>query len=260
MSGANNNAYAESKRMILGVGDIYLDGVFVGNLKGKVEFHVKREFAYQRAGNNIADQKAEVTSEEATVTAEICDLKISQLRRAFGVNAAQDIATAKTIMKRQVITVGASGANVALAETPVIDATHPFKVMSLDRKTTYVTSTDYRVSGTAFIFTSGGTLVVGSSVLVEYGFSDSGANSIRVGGETSAPPTFRMDYVIRDDTGKAWQLTFFKALADTDFKMAFSDRESGDFTTHNIGFRALVDITKAEGANLFEIVQEDATA
>jgi hypothetical protein len=75
--------------MILGVGDIYLDGVFVGNLKGKVEFHVKREFAYQRAGNNIADQKAEVTSEEATVTAEICDLKISQLRRAFGVNAAQ---------------------------------------------------------------------------------------------------------------------------------------------------------------------------
>jgi hypothetical protein len=260
MSGANNNAYAEPRRMILGVGDIYLDGVFVGNLKGKVELHLKREFAYQRAGNNIADQKAEVMSEEASLTAEICDLKVSQLRRAFGVNAAQDIATAKTIMKRQVITVGASGSNVTLAETPVVDATHPFKVMSLDRKTTYVSGTDYTLSTNSFVYVSGGTMTPGSSVLVEYGFSDTGAYSLRVGGETSAPPTFRMDYVVRDDSGKAWQLTFFKAISDTDFKMAFSDRESGDFTTHNIGFRALVDITKPEGSNLLEIVQEDAAS
>jgi hypothetical protein len=163
-------------------------------------------------------------------------------------------------MKRQVITVGASGA-VTLAETPVIDATHPFKVMSLDRKTTYVTSTDYtrlderRSSSRPAARSSAGAPSSSSTVSRTPARTRSESAARR-----SAPPTFRMDYVIRDDTGKAWQLTFFKALADTDFKMAFSDRESGDFTTHNIGFRALVDITKAEGANLFEIVQEDATA
>ncbi len=258
MSGANQNTYAESRRLVLGVGDIYLDGVFVGNLKGKVELQVKRTYAYQRSGNNIADQKAEVTGEQVSINAEICDLKLSQLRRVFGITQAVDTATAKKIMKREVIAVGASGSNVMLAETPVIDATHPFKVQSLDRKTTYVTTTDYKVSGGAFVYTSGGMLTVGQYVSVEYAFSDSGANSLAMGGETKTPPTFRMDYVVRDDTGKAWQISFFKALADTDFKMAFQEREGGKYTTYNTAFKALVDITKPEGGNMYEITQEDA--
>ncbi len=260
MSGANNNAYAESRRMILGVGDIYLDGVFVGNLKGKVELHVKREYAYQRAGNNIADQKAEATSEEVSITAEVCDLKVAQLRRAFGIVQAAEVSTAKTVQKREVVKVVASGSAVTLSETPVIDSTHPFKVQSLDRKTTYVTTTDYTVATTAFTYVSGGGLTVGQYVSVEYSFSDSGASAIAFGGETKAPPTFRMDYVVRDDTGKAWQISFFKAHADTDFKLAFEDRESGNFAMHNVAFKALVDITKPEGGNLFEIVQEDAAS
>lgn len=257
MSGTNNNTYAESKRMILGVGDIYLDGIFVGNLKGKVELHVKREYAYQRAGNNIADQKAESTSEEVTISAEVCDLKVAQLRRAFGITQAIDIATAKKVQKREVVQVVASGSAVTLGETPVVDATHPFKVYSLDRKTTYTSGTDYTLSANSFTFVSGGTMTVGQYVAVEYSFSDAGAQSIAFGGETLTPPTFRMDYVVRDDTGKAWQITFYKALADTDFKLSFEDRESGNFTTFNTMFKALVDTTKPEGKNLFEIVQED---
>lgn len=258
MSGGNQNAYAEPRRMILGIGDLYLDGVFVGNLKGKVEFELKREYAAQRAGNNIADQKVEVTSEEASVKADVCELKLSQLRRALGVNANVDSTTAKTITKRQVVTM-AAGTPVVPGETIVVSAAHPLKVMSLDRKTTYVSGVDYKVSGGGLELVSGGTIADGQSVAIEYGFSDAGANSLAVGGETAAVPTFRMDYVIRDETQKAWQLTFFKAYADTDFKMAFSDRESGDFTTYNVSFRALVDTTRPEGSNLYEIVQEDAS-
>lgn len=258
MSGANNNAYAEARRLILGVGDIYLDGIFVGNLKGKVELQVKRTYAYQRSGNNIADQKAEVTGEMVSISAEICDLKLSQLRRVFGITQAVDIATAKTIQKREVVAMVASGSATTLGETPVISATHPFKVQSLDRKTTYTSGTDYTVATNALTYVSGGTMTVGQYVAVEYSFSDAGANSLAMGGETKTPPTFRMDYVVRDDTGKAWQISFFKALADTDFKMAFQERESGHYTTYNVGFRALVDITKPEGGNMYEITQEDA--
>lgn len=260
MSGANNNAYAENKRMILGVGDIYLDGVFVGNLKGKVEFHIKREYARQRAGNNIADQKAEVTSEEAMITAEVCDLKLSQLRRALGITTAVDISTAKSILKRQVVKLVASGSSVTLAETPVIGATTPFKLSSLDRKTVYTSGTDYSISAANLTWVSGGTIAAGAYVVAEYSFSDSGAYSLAMGGETATPPTFRMDYIIRGDTGKSWQLTFFKAFADTDFKMAFNDRESGDFTTHNVQFVALVDLTKPEGSNMLEIIEEDSVS
>jgi hypothetical protein len=261
MSGANNNTYAESRRLILGVGDVYLDGVIVGQLKGKVECNIKREYARQRAGNNIADQKAEVISEEAMLTAEICDLKLGQLRRALGINAAVDTTTAKNIYKRQVVLAAALGSGVTLTETPTgIAATRPVKVQTLDRKTTYVSGTDYKLSGASFELLSGGSMTPGAYYSVEYPFSDAGANSLAGGGETSAVPTFRLDYVVRDDTGKAWQLTFFKAFTDTDFKIAFSDRESGDYTTHNASFAALVDTSKPEGSNLYEIVQEDATA
>lgn len=256
----NDNGYAESRRMVLGVGDIYINGVFAGNLKGKVELHVKRDYAYQRAGNNIADQKAEVTGEAVNLDAEICDLKVAQLRQAFGIGQAVVSATARSVQKREVVTCAASGAAVTLAETPVIDTTHPFKVMSLDRKTVYASGTDYSVATTNFTWISGGTIPAGASVLVEYAFSDAGAGSIALGGETKAPATFRMDYVVRDDTGKAWQVTFFKAISDTDFKMAFQERHSGSFTTHNISFKALVDTTKPEGANMMEIVQEDAAS
>lgn len=259
MSG-NDNTYAKDRRLVLGVGDIYLDGVFVGNLKGKVEFHIKRDYAYQRAGNNIANQKAEVTDEQASVSAEICDLKLSQIRKVLGINTAVDIATAKTIEKREVVKLTALTSTV-LAETPAsATATHPYKVMSLDRETTYVSGTDYKFSGGGIERVSGSAIVDGAFVAVEYPFSDSGAQSLAGGGETSSPPTFRMDYVIRDSVGKAWQLTFFKAIVDTDFKMAFEDRESGNFTTYNIGIMALVDTTRPEGSNMYEIVQEDAAS
>lgn len=261
MSGNNNNAYAESKRMILGVGDLYVDDVFVGNLKGSVTLKVAREYAYQRAGNNIADQKGEVTNEEATIEAEVCDLKVAQLRIALGVVQAVDISTAKIIRKREVILVtAAGGAGTVLGETPLDTAASLIKVSSLDRKTSYITGTDYKVSGsTNFESVSGGALASGGMyVAVEYDFSDAGAQSLAMGGETKPPPTFRMDYVIRDSAGKAWQITFFKAMTTTDFEMAFNDRESGDFTVYNVMFKALVDTTRPEGANMMEIVQEDA--
>lgn len=258
MAGNNQNGYAESRRLVLGVGDIYLNGIFVGNLKGKVELNIKRTYAYQRAGNNIADQKAEVTSEEVTMAAELCDLKLSQLRTVFGINQAVDTSTAKLIYKREVLKLTGTTGD-ALAETLAATTNYPAKVMSLDRKKTYVSGTDYLFSGSGIKRVSGGMITTGSYVIVEYPFSDSGSSSLDLGGETLAVPTFRLDYVIRDDQGKAWQITFFRALADTDFKMAFNEIHSGTYTTHNVGFKALVDITRPEGANMMEIVQEDAT-
>jgi len=253
MSGNNQNAYAEPKRMLLGVGDLYIDDVFVGNLKGTVTLKFTREYAAQRPGNSVADVKAEVTGEEAALSAEICDLKVAQLRRAFGIVQAVDTTTAKQIRKREIIAASYSG--TALAETPVASTV---KVSSMDRKTSYVSGTDYKLSGTTYELMSGTAITTGQYTVVEYDFSDAGANSIAAGGETKALPTFRLDYVIRDQDGKAWQLTFFKAFADTDFEIAFNDRESGDYTVHNVSFKALVDTTKPEGANLLEIVQEDA--
>jgi len=256
MSGNNQNAYAEPRRLLLGIGDLYVNDVFVGNLKGSVKFTYNRQYAYQRPGNNVADIRAEVVSEEATLEAEVCDLKVEQLRQAFGINNSVE-ANAKTIRKREVLKL--SGVTFTSPVESMVSGT--IKVFSLDRKTEYLLTTDYLLSGSPKDIrrVSGGGISAGQYVGIEYDFSDAGAKAIGFGGETKTPPTFRLDFTHLDKDGKYWQISLFKAVTTTEFEMAFNERESGDYTTHNIMFKGLVDITRPEGQNIGEIVQEDAT-
>ncbi len=262
MSGTNNNGYAESKRLLLGVGDLYINDVFVGNLKGKVEMKFTRKYAFQRAGNNMADQKGETTDEELTLDGEICDVKLSQLRRAFGLNEAIDTTTAKHMLMRQSVKLsGAVGATLTHAPaSPVSGAT--VKVYSLDRKTTYLTATHYTLSGSSLKRVSGGAgfITTGQFVLAEYEWNNASGQSLQVGGESKPPPTFQVDYVHVDSAGKAWQIRLFKAMTNTSFAMAFNEAQKGTYTTYNITFKALVDTTKPEGSNLGEIIEEAPTA
>src|SRR5258706_10013025 len=147
MPGNNQNGYAESKRLLLGIGDLYINSVFVGNLKGQVTMKYNRKYAFQRAGMNLADQKGDITDEELTLEAEICDIKLSQLRRAFGINQAVDTTTAKIIQRREVVKLSGF-VYTLLAKTPVAPISGSvLKVYSLDRKTTYVSNTAYKLSG-----------------------------------------------------------------------------------------------------------------
>lgn len=256
MSGANANGYAESKRLLLGIGDLYINQVYVGNLKGSVTMKYNRKYAYQRAGMNMADQKGEVTDEELTLEAEICDLKLSQLRRALGLNQAVDTTTAKLLRKREALKLSGF-VSTALAKTP---SPSTLVVTSLDRKTSYVSGTDFKISGGGIERLSGATITTGQFVLVEYQWSDASGNSLQFGGESSPVPTFQVDYVHLDTAGKAWQIRLFKAMTATNLQMAFHEAMKGTFTTYNITFKALVDTTKPEGQNLGEIIEEAPTA
>jgi hypothetical protein len=256
MSGNNMNGFAESKRLLLGVGDLYINNVFVGNLKGKVEMKFNRKYAYQRAGNNVADQKGEITDEELTLDAEICDIKLSQLKTAFGIQQAQDITTAKSMIYRE--TFKLSG---VVAHTPAHTiAPSTVNLYSLDRKTQYVSATDYKLSGGNILRLTSAAIVTGSYVLAEYQWSNSSAHTQRFGGETLPPSTFQLDYVHIDSLGKAWQIRLFKAMTTTNFAIMFEEVQKGTFTTYNISFKGLVDTTKPEGQNLGEIIEEAATA
>lgn len=257
MSGNNQNAYAEPRRLLLGLGDLYINDVFVGNLKETVTFTFTRSYAYQRPGNNVADVKGEVVGEECTLEASVCDLKLSQLRRAFGINEAVDTSTAKILRNREVLKL--TGTTMTSPAETLISGS--LKVFSLDRKTEYVANTDYGLSGSPSDIAriSGGAIADGAFVGLEYNFSDTGANSLAFGGETRAPNTFQLDFVHRDSTGKLWQVRLFKAMTNTELEMAFNERESGDYTVHNVMFKALVDTSRPEGKNLGEIIQEDAT-
>jgi hypothetical protein len=129
-------------------------------------------------------------------------------------------------------------------------------VSKLDRSIEYATPTDWVYSGADIRRVSGGAIASGENVVLEYNFSAAGAKYLRVGGETAEVPTFELKYTHKASDGKLWQVTLFKAISNTEFEMAFNERESGDYTVHNIMFKALVDITKPEGTNLFEIIEE----
>ena len=254
---SNNNGYAEARRLILGLGDLFIANVFVGNLKGSVNFQATRNYAYQRPGNNVADVKGEIVSEEVILTAEICDFKLGQLRRALGINQAVDTVTAKNLRKREVLQLTGTTAKT-LAETAL--SAGVVVLSKLDRSTVYVRSLDWTMSvaNNHIARVAAGGIVTLDYVIAEYDFSDVGANSLAFGSENSAPNTFEVKFTHDDSTGKLIQVTLFKAMVNNDLAMAFNERESGDFTVHNISFKALIDLTKPEGQNLFEIIQEDA--
>jgi hypothetical protein len=245
--------YVETKRLPLGLGDLYLNNTFVGQLKGNVNFHYKASYAYQRPGNMLADVKGERTMEEVTITAEVCELKLSQLRLALGINQAVTAATATTIKKRQQITLNSTTA-VTVAQTILAGS---LRVLKLDRSTTYVSGTDYTATAT-LITRKSGAITSGQNVLIEYNFSDSTAKSVQVGGELTAVNTFDLLFTHELSDGKTLQIELYKAMVNTDFQVAFHEKSSGSYTTYNVEFKALVDLTKLEGNQLFQITEQAA--
>lgn len=249
------NSYAEAKRMPLGLGDVYINNILVGQLNGKVTFHDKVTYAEQTPGNLISPLKAERIKQEVTLEAEICDFKLSQLRRALGFNEALD-STAVAIRKREQLKLSTTS-NIATAETMVAAS---LKVSKLDRSTVYVSGTDFSATTTTIARKSGGVITAGQIVMVEYDFSDSGSKSLLVGGEQTTPNTFELDFVHELSDGKIIQITLWKAYSMTDFSWAFNEKSSGNFATYNITFKALIDLTKKEGQNLYRITEEDGSA
>lgn len=249
------NSYIEAKRLPLGLGDVYINNILVGQLKGKVIFHDKVTYAEQTPGNLLSPLKAERVKQEVTLEAEVCDFKLSQLRRALGFNEAVDTTASIAIRKREQLKLSAT-ANVATAETIVATS---LKVSKLDRSTVYVSGTDFSATSTTIARKVGGVITAGQIVMVEYDFADAGSKSILVGGEQTTPNTFELDFVHELSDGKMIQITMWKAYSSTDFTWTFSEKSSGAFTTYHVTFKALIDLTKKEGQNLYRITEEDGS-
>lgn len=247
------HSYPEPRRLKLGLGNLFINSEFVGELKGSVVFNVTREMAFGQSGNMIAPVKAAVTNEEVTLEAQICDLKLANLRRALGRNAANDTTTA-TIQLRKVEQVTLVGTTPStLGETPV----SPIKVYSLDRATLYVVTTDYTIATNTLIRVGPGTIADGATVIIEYDYIETTQESVFGGGELTTPDTFELDFVHEDDdSGKSTQITMFRAVAIPELELSFNDRASGDYTTYKIMFRGLADTTKPAGKNIYRITEE----
>ena len=240
---------ADPSKLLLGNGELFFNGEFVGTLGGTVALQQTNNFAEQRAGDNISPNKAFLTTKEVTLTAEIAEFKLENLKYALG--SANAIQSGPFNIKRiEFITLNET-TPVTLSETAV----GTIKVFSTTRADEYLLTTDYTFATNQVTRVPAGAITDGQVVLVEYTVSVATARKLAIGNSCSVP-TYQMDFVHKECDTTGFQITFYKAYANTDFEISFNTRESGDFTLYNTSFRALADETKLPASNLWEIISE----
>jgi len=245
---SNRRTIADPKNLHLGSGELFFNGEFVGTLQGSVNFQRTRSFAEQRAGDSLLPSKAYVTMEDCVLTAEVAELKLENLKKAFGSLAT--IESAPQVMKRTEFITLVGTDPTTLGETPVVGS---IKVYSNTRETEYVVTTDYTISGADITRSVGSSIPDGGTVLVEYNVSDATARKLTIGGSCDLP-SYQLDFIEHECGSDPVQITIFKAYANTDLEMAFNSRESGDFLFHTISFKGLRDTTKAPGKQLCDVI------
>lgn len=246
-------AYAEPNRLILGVGQLWFNNVLVGALKNTVTLTMRRTFAEMKPGNMISPLTAQVVSEEAELSAEICDFKLEQIRVAMGlVTAATTAHTATGRLRKGAYLTMTGTAPQTIPDTIVSGSVLVYK---LDKSVTYALTTDYTITGNTVIRVGAGTITDGQGVYVEYLTDDATSDILKFGGDLTAPTPYELRYVGTKGDGSVFQFKFHRAYVNTDFSIAFHERTSGNYTTHGFKARALADTSKAEGEQLVEIVE-----
>lgn len=235
--------------LLLGNGELYFNGEFVGTLGGAVVFKQKKEYAEQRAGDSISASAAQVTKEEVTLEAEIAEFKLTNLKYALGIANAIE-AGPFNITRVEFITLTGT-TPVTLAETAV----GAIRVFNTTRSLEYLLTTDFTFATNAVTRSGGGAITSGQVVLVQYTVAVTATNKIAGGGSCSIP-VFQLDFVHKECDNEGVQISIFRAYSNTDFSVSFDTRESGKFTMHNVTFRGLLDSSRLPGKNLFEIIVE----
>lgn len=243
---------ADPNKLLLGNGELFFNGEFVGTLGGSVALTQSPNYAKQRAGDSISPNKAFLTTREVKLVAEVAEFKLENLKFALG--SPNSIQTGPFLIKRiEFITLNGT-TPVTLAET-ADESVNAIKVFSTTRGTQYTLTTDYTFATNMVTRVAPGAIADGQVVLVEYDVSVAGSRKLAIGNNCDVP-TFQMDFVHKECNTNGFQIVFYKAYADTDFEMSFNTRESGDFTLHNVSFEALADENRLPSQNLWEIISE----
>jgi hypothetical protein len=83
----------DTDKVTLGNGDLYLNAIDVGHLKGTVEFIYELEKVEFKPANMLGAVKQFIVRENATLRASLAELKAANVRLAMGVSTAVDGST-----------------------------------------------------------------------------------------------------------------------------------------------------------------------
>ena len=244
--------------LLLGTGELFFKRdtdasgkyVHVGSLKGQVQFSYTMDTAEQKPGNKLTVARRDKIAERASLTAEVCDFKVSQLIAALGLSISTTQLTQTLTMRYfEDITFGSTTTTKTLANTAV--STTSVVVYSMDRSTKRVKGTDFTVLSTTKIkpITAGN---ANRSQFIAYDTRDVSASRVKVGDKTKLQ-VVDLKFSHKQQNGKI--ITIEIPLATVMGGLTVPFNETG-YTTYNIRFDALGDTTATAGESLFKIIRE----
>lgn len=242
----------------LGTGDLYINGIDIGFLKGKVTYNYESEVK-DLEGKVPKQTLCRIVSKlGASLTAGAAEISAENLARALGQQTVHTVAGGSTTVS--------DGANEE--RTFVLDPVTGLEwfrlgpgfgrantfatlvVENVGESTTYVDTTDYTLDATTGIVTrvSGGSIPSGATVRVSYGYNAVAGKLIKVGA-SFALNEVEVNFVhTKPNSGKNIYVCIWKATVSGRISLDFSE---DDYIVNNIEFKAVRDTNTLHAAEPF---------
>jgi hypothetical protein len=248
----------ETNNLLLGAGELFIKKsgaasskyLHVGALKGNVQFIQEATMVEQKPGNRLAAVRRDKAEEKASLKAQICDFKIEQLINAFGQSVSTTgLTITATLRAFYEMAFGSTTVTKTLANVPV--SMTNVVIHSLDRSTKYTKGTHYsmpNVNGIKPITIT----FANKSHFVAYDTIDTAAKRLMFG-DSLTLQVVSLKFVHKQANGKFITIEIPRATIQGGLTIPFGEKE---YTTTDITFAALGDVTKANGQSLFKIIRE----
>ena len=147
---------------------------------------------------------------------------------------------------------GTSGTLASVSRAPV--SITSVVVTSLDESIKYVNATHYTLTstGSARKIAPLTATIANQTVVMSFDYIDASATVMKVGYKLTLQ-TVDLKFTHKMSDGKFITIEIPKATVNAGIEIPFSDQE---YSTHNITFAALGDMTKPAGESLFKIIRE----
>ena len=222
----------------------------VGTLKGKATFAYEMATAEQKPGNRLTVARRDKIGEKAMLTVEVVDLKIPQLIAALGLSISTTQITVTTSMRVfDEIAFGSTTTTKTIALTAI--SITSVVALSMDRSTKYAKGTDYTMPSTTKLRP----LIAAfkqKSNLITYNTRMASATTMRVGDKFKLQQVSLM-YTTKLSSGKFISIIMPYATITGGLTLPFGETE---YTTYNLVFSAIGDMTAASGNSLFKIARQ----
>jgi hypothetical protein len=248
----------ETVNLLLGPGELFLkratDGsakyMRVGNLKGVVHFAYDLNTTEQQPGNRLTAVRRDKTSEKVTLKATVADFKINQLIMALGQTVSTtQITLTHTLRCWEEVKFRTSASAITLGNSAV--SMTSVVVTSIDQATKYTRgATGYTMTSVTKIKPKGS--LINKAAMVAYDSADTAATAIRSGDKLNLQ-IVSLKFSHRLSNGKFITIEIPKATITGGLTIPFSATE---YTTQDITFSALGDVTAIPGRSLFNIIRE----